>query len=83
MHARRRSIYPALTFGVSAARRDRRQCGPRARRAERMRARGRRPEDWDRDLEAVRAGEQAMTAALAADGRIEGLRTARLNRDNR
>lgn len=34
-------------------------------------ARGRRPEDWDRDLAAARAGESEIATLLAADGRLE------------
>lgn len=38
--------------------------------------RDRRPEDWDRDLAAARAVEQAVGAALAADPRVAGLKDA-------
>jgi hypothetical protein len=37
-------------------------------------ARGRRPEDWDRDLEAARPAERALAEILAADPRLGGFR---------
>lgn len=36
-------------------------------------ARGRRPEDWDRDLDAARAGEARLARILRSDHRIEAL----------